>query len=94
MTIVTSRLEARLQTIPGVPGARTVVALPPSDADPLWDEMRVDMNPRATHAGILISRAFDPGEDIVTGAPIPYVGEDGVPYVGEDGVPYVTEVAL
>ena len=87
---MTRTLEADPATIPDLTyvAGRTVVALPPSDADPRWDEMRVAVS------GTLISRAFDPGEDIVTGAPIPYVGEDGVPYVGEDGVPYVTEVAL
>ncbi len=87
---MTRRIEADLATISDTSyvAGRTVVALPPSDADPLWDEMRVAIR------GAFISRAFDPGAAIVTGAPIAYVNESGVPYVTESDVPYVTEVAL
>lgn len=52
--IRTAALEADLATIPGVAGARTVVALPPSDLDPADDEMRV-------YAGsVLVIREYDP----------------------------------
>lgn len=90
MTTRTHTLEAGLATIPDLTyvAGRTVVALPPSDADPLWDEMRVAVS------GTLISRAFDPGEDIVTGAPIGYVTKSGEPYVTKSGVPYVTKVSM
>jgi hypothetical protein len=43
--------------------------------------------------GVNLSRAFDPGEPIETGAPIPYVTKTGVPYVTKTGEPYVTKVA-
>lgn len=82
-------LESDLATTPSAYVAgRTVVALPPSDADPLWDEMRVLI------AGTLISRPFDPGEAIVTGAPIGYVTKSGEPYVTKTGEPYVTKVIM
>ena len=54
MTTRTRTLEADLATIPGVAGARTVVALPPSDLDPAEDEMRVYAG------GILVIREYDP----------------------------------
>lgn len=81
-------LQADLATIPDAVNVstRTAVGIPPSDADPVWDEMRVAVG------GTIISRAFDPGEPIVTGAPIAYVTKSGVPYVTKTGVPYVTKV--
>lgn len=89
MTTLHPRIEAELAVAPGTNvGARTVVAIQPSDADPIWDEMRVVVN------GVMTSRPFDPGDPIVTGAPIAYVTEAGIPYVTEDDEPYVTEVAL
>ncbi len=90
MTVRTATLEAELVIIPGIANVsgRTVIGIMPTDIDPLWDEMRV------VAGGRIISRAFDPGQPIVTGAPIPYVTEDGIPYVTEDDVPYVTEVIL
>lgn len=52
---MTRRLEADLATIPGaLVGARTVVALPPSDLDPAEDEMRVYAG------GLLVIREYDP----------------------------------
>ena len=53
---VTARIEADLAVIPDAVniGPRTVVALPPSDADPLLDEMQVYVN------GRLVFRAYDP----------------------------------
>lgn len=66
---------------------RTVVALPPSDIDPIWDEMRVLIQ------GVLISRAYDPGDAIVTGAPIPLVTMSGEPLVTMSGEELVTVVA-
>lgn len=87
--IVALTLEADLATIPGVVNvaARTVVALPPSDVDPLWDEMRVVV------AGTLISRAFDPGEAIVTGAPLLFLTEGGDELLTEDSDTLTTETA-
>lgn len=81
-------LEADLATIPDIAGiaARTVVALPPSDVDPVSDEMRVVIN------GAVILRAFDPGEDIVTGAPIALVTMSGEALVTMAGEPLVTMV--
>lgn len=89
MTTRTSTIEAALATIPGLTNVagRTVVALPPSDADPLWDEMRVAVS------GVLISRAFDPGEDIVTGAPLLFMTEGGDELLTEAGDTITTETA-
>jgi hypothetical protein len=89
VSAVSSRLEARLRTIPDVVGvvARTVVALPPSDADPIWDEMRVVVS------GILISRAFDPGAVIITGAPLTFLTEGGDDLLTEGGDSITTETA-
>lgn len=89
MRPVTSRLEVELATTPTLNVAAVyAVGIPPSDIDTVWDQMRVDVG------GTIILRDFDPGEPIVTGAPIQYVNEEGVPYVTEGGVPYVTEVAM
>lgn len=85
---VNATLEADLAVITDAANVapRTVVALPPSDADPIWDEMRVLVG------GALISRAFDPGDAIDTGAPIGYVTMSGESYVTMTGEPYVTVV--
>ena len=71
MTYRTARLEVDLAVIPDAVGIapRPVVALPPSDVDPISDEMRVAVG----FSGTMISRAFDPGDEIVTGGPIPLV---------------------
>lgn len=58
---------------------RTVVALPPSDIDPIWDEMRVIVG------GTLISRGYDPGDAIDTGAPIYLLTEAGDSLTTEAG---------
>ena len=86
---VSASLQADLDTIADAVGigASTVVALPPSDVDPVWDEMRVFIN------GTLIYRAFDPGAAIVTGAPIPLVTMSGEALVTMTGEPLVTVVA-
>ncbi len=49
-------VEAELRMIPDAVniGPRTVVAIIPSDIDPLADEMRVEAS------GVMISRAYDP----------------------------------
>jgi hypothetical protein len=87
MRPVTSRLEAVIATRPIVNVAPMyAVGIPPSDIDPVWDEIRVDAG------GMMISRAYDPGEDIDTGAPIPYVTISGEQYVTMTGDPYVTVV--
>lgn len=85
---VKATLEADLAVVTDATyvSPRTVVALPPSHVDPIWDEMRVVVD------GVLISRAFDPGDDIETGAPIPYVTTGGEPYVTMSGDPYETVV--
>lgn len=82
-------IQADLLTVRDAVGIapRTAVGIPPSDIDAVWDEMRV-----AVGGGWLISRAFDPGEPIVTGAPIPYVTKTGDHYVTKTGDPYVTKV--
>ena len=54
MTTVTHTLEADLATIPGVAGAATVVAIPPTDAGPADFMMLLYIN------GQVIARAFDP----------------------------------
>ena len=81
-------LVATLRTIPDAANVApsTVVALPPSTADPIWDEMRVVVN------GQLISRAFDPGMPIVTGAPIALTTESGAVLTTEAGDRLTTEV--
>ena len=66
-----------------------VAAMPPSSSDAVWDEMRIAVGLN----GVNVSRAFDPGEPIVTGAPIVYVTKSGEPYVTKSGEPYVTKVA-
>ena len=85
---ISATIEADLATIPNIDGvsARTVVALPPSDADSVWDEMRIAIN------GVLISRAFDPGADIVTGAPLTFLTEGNDDLLTEAGDNIVTEV--
>jgi hypothetical protein len=85
---VSRQLQADLATIPDVANVapRTVVALPPSDADPVWDEMRVMVG------GALISRTFDPGEDIITGAPIAFVTAGGDTFVTATGDRFVKVV--
>lgn len=87
---VTAYLQADLATIPdGVNvGARTVVAVPPSDIDPVWDEMRVAIN------GSIILRAFDPGAAIVTGAPIALLTEAGETLITEASERIVSEVSV
>lgn len=88
MRPVESVLEVELRTTPIANVApMTVVGIPPSDIDPLWDEMRVDAG------GMMISRAFDPGEDIVTGAPGAMLTETGSTLTTEAGDPIITELA-
>ncbi len=89
MTTRTAALEADLAVIPDLANVagRTVVALPPSTVDPLWDEMRVVV------AGVVISRAFDPGAAIVTGYPLTFLTEGGEDLLTEAGENIVTEVA-
>lgn len=84
---VHAAFEAELGTVTDAVNVspRTVVAIPPSDIDPIWDEMRVVVQ------GVLISRAYDPGDDIAT-ASVPYVTMSGEPYVTMSGEPYVTVV--
>lgn len=84
---VNATLEADLGVITDTVNVapRTVVALPPSEADPLTDEMRVLVQ------GVLISRAFDPGTAITAGL-IEYVTMSGESYVTMIGEPYVTVV--
>ena len=81
-------MEATLRKVPDCVNVapRTVVAIAPSDIDPIWDEMRVEAG------GRLVLRAFDPGQPIVTGAPIEYVTMGGEPYVTVGGEPIVTVV--
>lgn len=88
MTVLSRRVNAALRVVPRTSyvAGRTVVAVAPSDADPIWNQMRVAAN------GVLISRDFDPGQEVVTGAPIPYVTTSGEPYVTMTGEPYVTVV--
>lgn len=86
--IRTATLEADLRSIPDAVnvGRRTFAAVAPSDADPVSDEMRV------APGGVLVYRAFDPGQPIVTGAPVAYVTMSGEPYVTVGAEPYVTVV--
>ncbi len=88
MTVRNLFIEAELDTIPDVVNIapRTVVAVPPSAADPLWDEMRVAINRRIS------SRAFDPGAPIVTGAPVGLLTEAGDTLTTESGDRLITEV--
>lgn len=88
MRPVTSRLEVELRTIPiSNVSPTTAVGIPPSDADAVWDQMRVAVG------GRVILRDFDPGDDIETGAPIPYVTTSGEAYVTKTAEPYVTKVS-
>lgn len=84
-------LEADLATIPDVVNVApvTAVGIPPSEADSLWDEMRVLIGRHIT-----ILRPFDPGEDIVTEFPNGYVTQGGVQYVSKTGDPYITKVSM
>ncbi len=87
MRPVTSRIEVVIATRPIANVAPMyAVGIPPSDLDPVWDEIRVDAG------GMMISRAFDPGDPIDTGAPVPYVTMDGEQYVTVTGDEYVTVV--
>lgn len=87
MRPVTSRLEVELATTPTLNVAAVyAVGIPPSDIDTVWDQMRVDVG------GTIILRDFDPGEPIVTEAPIPYVTMSGDTLVTMDGRRYVTVV--
>ncbi len=90
MTVLQMSVEAELAIVPDATyvAPRPVVAMAPSAADPIWDEMRIAVGLN----GVNLSRAFDPGEPIVTGAPIPYVTVAGEPYVTMAGEPYVTVV--
>lgn len=83
------QMQAELGTVTDLTyvTGRTVVALPPSTADPLWDEMRV------AAGGRLISRAFDPGEAIVTGFPLTFLTEGGDDLLTEVGDVITTETA-
>ncbi len=85
----TSELQVDLRTAKNVVGVtpRTAVGIPPSDVDSHWDKMRVAVS------GTVILRDFDPGEAIVTGAPIGYVTLTGEQYVTLTAEPYVTKVA-
>lgn len=84
---VSSRVEVTLRTVAVVGAtARTVVAIPPSNADEFSDQMRVAVN------GTVTLRPFDPGEPIITGAPVAYVTTSGEPYVTMAGEPYVLVV--
>lgn len=88
MRPVTSRLEVVVGTTPTVNVSPVwAVGIPPSDADPIWDQIRVDIG------GRIILRDFDPGDPIVTGAPIGYVTKSGESYVTKSAEPYVTKVA-
>ena len=91
MTARSAALEADLAAVTDLTyvAGRTVVALPPSTADPLWDEMRVAVG----IPGTLISRAFDPGADIVTGAPLLFMTEGGDELLTEAGETITTETA-
>lgn len=88
MTIRTATLQADLRTIPDAVnvGRRSFVAIPPSDADSLSDEMRV------VPGGVVVLRAFDPGQPVVTGAPVALVTMTGEPLVTIGAEPYVTVV--
>lgn len=85
------QLEAVLAVIPDVVGVAPlpVVAIPPSDIDPISDEMRIAYG----FSGTMISRAFDPGDDIVTGGPIALLTEAGNTLTTEAGNRIVSEVA-
>jgi hypothetical protein len=84
---VTSRLEVDIATTPiSNVAPMYAVGIPPSDIDAVWDKIRVDVG------GMIIERDYDPGDPIVTGAPIPYVTMSGEPYVTMTGDPYVTVV--
>lgn len=88
MRPVTSRLEVEVGTTPIANVAPMyAIGIPPSDVDPEWDKMRVDVG------GMIILRDFDPGEVIVTGAPVGLLTESGDRLVTEGGDPIVTEVA-
>ena len=84
-----SELQVDLRTAKNVVGVapRTAVGIPPSNVDSHWDKMRVAVG------GRIILRTFDPGEDIITGAPIGYVTLTGEQYVTLTAEPYVTKVA-
>jgi hypothetical protein len=89
MRPVTSRLEVEIATTPTLNVAPMyAVGIPPSDIDAVWDKMRVDVG------GMIIERDFDPGDVIVTGAPVGLLTESGDSLVTEAGDPIVTEVAL
>lgn len=97
MKRVTSQLEAALATVPiSNVASLTSVGVPPSDIDPIWDEMRVDVGGVSSGGMVIgatiILRAFDPGYPIDTGAPIPYVTIDGEQYETVSGDPYETVV--
>lgn len=85
MTRLVAVLEVELAVAPNVVNVapRPAVGIPPTDADAIWDEMRVVVG------GVLINRAYDPGDDIETGGPIGYVTTGGAPYVTLDGRYYV-----
>lgn len=87
MRPVESVLEVELRTTPiANVSPMYAVGIPPSDIDPVWDEIRVDVG------GMMISRAFDPGEDIETGAPIGMLTESGDTLITEAGDRIVSEV--
>ncbi len=87
MRPVTSQLEVVLAITPTINVApRTVVGIPPSDIDAVWDQMRVAIG------GTIIVRDFDPGDPIKTGAPLFYTTVDGEQYVTVGGDPYETVV--
>lgn len=90
MTVLQMFVEADLAIVPDATyvAPRPVVAMAPSAADPEWDEMRIAVGLN----GVNLSRAFDPGDDIDTGAPVPYVTMAGDAYVTVAGDPYVTVV--
>lgn len=87
MRPVTSRLEVVVGTTPTVNVSPVyAVGIPPSDIDSVWDKIRVDVG------GRIILRDYDPGEDIDTGAPVPYTTVGGDTLVTMDGRRYVTVV--
>lgn len=86
--ITKSSLQVTLRTVGNAVGVspRTAVGIPPSDVDSVSDEMRVAVG------GWIIYRAFDPGDPIITQAPIGYVTLTGERYVTLTGDQYVTVV--
>lgn len=89
MRPVTSRLEVVVATRPIANVAPMyAVGIPPSDADPVWDQIRVDVG------GMMILRDFDPGDPIVTGAPIGMLTETGDTLTTEAGDRIVSEVEV